>query len=107
MFETRPLSVEIEQYCVSDVVYMPLLWRVFAKRIQEDRFFEASIAKIKGGDGFWEIMVREAAVHRVKVSWEPWYRPSGSHKKMGCWSDIQIQEARRRWNEGLRDGLCD
>jgi len=107
VFETRPLSTEIERYCVQDVLYMPLLWRVFEERIQEDCIFEESIAKIKGGAGFWDIMAREAAVHRVNVSWEPWYRPSGSHKRMGCWNDEQIQEARRRWTEGWRDRLCD
>ena len=96
---------------------MPLLRRVFQARLQNDRLFEAMMARMKGyagfwetmegAAGFWETMARETARHRVEISWETWYRPCGAQKKVGCWSEVQIQEARERWSRGERSGLCD
>ncbi|KAI0582679.1 3-5 exonuclease domain [Pyrenophora tritici-repentis] len=114
VFETRPLRTEVQDYCVQDVVYMPLLWDIFEHRIQKDRMDEAELAQMaeeyekdKKKMGFWETMVKEAVVLRISVTWETWYRPNGVHKRKGCWTWGQIREARRRWALGFRHGLCD
>ncbi|KAE8824255.1 hypothetical protein PTNB85_08811 [Pyrenophora teres f. teres] len=70
VFETRPLEKDVQEYCVQDVVYMPLLWSVFEKRIQKDRLYEAEMAEQEEKDkkeGFWEVMVKEAVVHRISL----------------------------------------
>jgi hypothetical protein len=99
VFDERPLKAVILEYCVLDVVHMLELWKLYNARI----------------DGFWEVMVSEAAVERVRESQMSSYTPTGRHKALGCWSEIGIREARireagirearMRWNNGRREEL--
>ncbi|KAL1799947.1 hypothetical protein ACET3X_000289 [Alternaria dauci] len=92
VFEDRPLSEAIKNYCVQDVVYMPRLWKLYDRRMTDG--------------GFWQVMALEAAARRVEESHQVGYQPNGPHKRFGCWSDMQITEAQRRWIAGQRKNLC-
>jgi exonuclease 3'-5' domain-containing protein 1 len=92
VFEDRPLSEAIKNYCVQDVVHMPGLWKLYGSRMTEG--------------GFWWVMATEGAARRVDESHQANYRPNGQHKSYGCWSTTQIKEATRRWNAGKRSNLC-
>jgi len=92
VFEERPLSQAIEDYCVQDVVHMPGLWKLYESRMAEG--------------AFWWTMALEGAASRVDASHQAGYRPHGEHKRYGPWTDGQIKEAMRRWNAGQRSNLC-
>lgn len=92
VFEERPLSQAIKDYCVQDVVYMPGLWKLYGGRMA------------KGG--FWWTMALEGAASRVEESHQVGYQPNGEHKRYGPWTTKHIKEAMRRWNAGQRSNLC-
>jgi exonuclease 3'-5' domain-containing protein 1 len=92
VFEDRPLSEAIKNYCTQDVVYMPRLWTMYNERMAQA--------------GMWQVMALEGAARRVQESQQVGYRPNGPHKKYGCWNSQQIKEARRRWDGGQRKNLC-
>jgi exonuclease 3'-5' domain-containing protein 1 len=90
VFNDRPLKPMVQEYCVQDVVYMPKLWKVYEGRMDE----------------FWWTMVKEALAARVKESQGKGYVSSGKHKGYGCWSAAQVKEAKKKWNGGVKGGLC-
>ncbi|KAI4711449.1 hypothetical protein J4E89_004014 [Alternaria sp. Ai002NY15] len=92
VFEERPLSQAIKDYCVQDVVHMPGLWKLYGSRMAEG--------------GFWWTMALEGAASRVEESHQAGYLPHGDHKRYGPWTDTQIKEAMQRWNAGQRINLC-
>jgi exonuclease 3'-5' domain-containing protein 1 len=92
VFDERPLKPLIQEYCVQDVVHMPELRKLYEERMK------------KGS--FWHVMAREGAEKRVSERQEEGYRSEGQHKRYGCWSVAQVKEARKRWDGGVRSGLC-
>ncbi|CAI9638036.1 unnamed protein product [Alternaria burnsii] len=92
VFEERPLSKAIKDYCVQDVVHMPQIWNLYN-------------AKMEDG-GFWQTMALEAAARRVEESHQMGYQPNGPRKRFECWDSAQIIEAQQRWNGGQRANLC-
>jgi exonuclease 3'-5' domain-containing protein 1 len=90
VFNERPLKKEVEEYCAQDVVHIPKLWLVYDAR----------------SDDFWREMCREGAAERVKESQTKEYVSSGEHKRYGCWSTVMIKKARKKWDGGVRSGLC-
>ncbi|KAF2129967.1 exonuclease [Dothidotthia symphoricarpi CBS 119687] len=90
VFNERPLRAAVRDYCVLDAVHMPGLWRAYSGRMS----------------AFWWVMVREAGAERVRESQGVGYVSHGGHKALGCWSGAQIRVAERRWQSGVRSGLC-
>jgi exonuclease 3'-5' domain-containing protein 1 len=82
VFEERPLSEAIKNYCVQDVVYMPKLWSMYNGKMAEG--------------GFWQIMALEGAARRVDESHLVGYQPNGTHKRFGCWTTAQIRRGQRK-----------
>jgi exonuclease 3'-5' domain-containing protein 1 len=91
VFEERLLREGVREYYVVDVVHMPKLWKVYYGRM----------------DAMWRVMVREAAERRVEESQSAGYVSTGEHKRLGCWSEKLIKQARKRWEGGVKSGLCD
>jgi exonuclease 3'-5' domain-containing protein 1 len=92
VFDERPLQAMIQKYCAHDVVHMPGLWKLYERRMK------------KGS--FWHVMAREGTEKRVTESQEEGYRSEGQHKRYVCWSVALIKEARKKWEAGVRSGLC-
>lgn len=64
VFDARPLSQEIVDYCVQDVTYMPLLRDKYRSKISNA----------------WQAKVDAESVERVKESQQYGYVPNGLHK---------------------------
>jgi exonuclease 3'-5' domain-containing protein 1 len=83
IFNKRPLSPEIEKYCVQDVVHMPALWQTYNARLNK-------MSKL------WRLMAVEGTEKRVADSQSEDKRPDRSWKGQG-WNWKQIKEAQNRW----------
>ena len=69
VFNSRPIDVDIERYCVNDVQFLPLLRDVYWKRL--------SLA--------WRSKVVEETEKRVRQSQSANYQPQSEDKKFGPW----------------------
>lgn len=70
VFNARPLQEEIINYCLQDIVFLPVLWETFIVRLKGSR---------------WLDMVQTETAKRVKMSQTPEYQPHGDHKHLGPW----------------------
>ncbi|KAH7370760.1 domain-containing protein 1 [Rhexocercosporidium sp. MPI-PUGE-AT-0058] len=71
VFDERPLSREMIDYCVQDVRFLPGLWDVYTKRL--------------GGDEKWKRLIEDATLERVKESQRKNYQPHSKSKVFGPW----------------------
>lgn len=65
VFNQRPLSDEIKQYCTQDVTLLPQLWSYYDENMTSD----------------WRDRVRVASEERVTKSQSPEYQPQGTGKR--------------------------
>ena len=70
VFNMRPLSPEIVEYCAQDVRYLPMLYEIYAGRLS------------KG----WRERVNDETNYRLLESWHPSYEPKGTSKVFTPWS---------------------
>lgn len=75
-FNERPLPEEVKDYCVGDVRYMPRLWQLYWRKLDEE----------------WKQMVAEETEKRVQLSQSPDYEPHGQHKVLGPWGELSSGE---------------
>ena len=74
VFDERPLSMEIMNYCVQDVRFLPGLWDVYNKRLGDDRK--------------WIALIEEATLERVRDSQSKDYVPDSKMKVFGPWTQV-------------------
>ncbi|KAH7413329.1 ribonuclease H-like domain-containing protein [Cadophora sp. MPI-SDFR-AT-0126] len=72
VFDERPLSKEMVDYCVQDVRFLPGLWNVYTKRL--------------GDDGKWKGLIEDATLERVRDSQGKGYVPDSKMKVFGPWT---------------------
>lgn len=72
VFDERPLSKEMEDYCVQDVRFLSGLWDFYMKRL-------------KGVEGKWEDLIEEETLERVRESQRGDYEPHSKGKALGPW----------------------
>lgn len=71
VFSRRPLDEKVVQYCVNDVVYLPKLHRVYAKRITSK----------------WLAKAMEESARRVVEACGAAYDPQSDKKRFGPWGN--------------------
>lgn len=68
-FFARPLDPHVERFCANQVVYLPLLRKMYMKRLDEElrqKVREQSAARVR------EARDGDYATSRTKKSWSPW-----------------------------------
>lgn len=83
VFNTRPMVQDIIDYCAQDVVYLPVLWNVYAQKIGKK----------------WLKRVQEETVKRVLMSQAESYEPHGEHKVLSPWANTAKDGKRNRLEE--------
>lgn len=68
-FNARPLDADLTEYCVNDVLLLPVLRDKYLARL----------------DGLWRTKVSVEAAKRVVESQAPTYEPQGKNKRFGPW----------------------
>ncbi|KAI8943043.1 hypothetical protein NX059_001079 [Plenodomus lindquistii] len=69
VFNLRPLSPEIKEYCMQDVYLLPRLWLHYSLKLKPH----------------WRKKVEDATLERIKLSQSANYNGKGSHKALGPW----------------------
>ncbi|KAH7386051.1 exonuclease [Pyrenochaeta sp. MPI-SDFR-AT-0127] len=69
VFNQRPLSPDIVQYCIIDVQFLPSLRNLYWERL----------------NSIWKAKVAEETIKRVQESQSPHYQPNAENKKFGPW----------------------
>ena len=72
VFDQRPLSKEMIDYCVQDVRFLPGLWEVYVRRL--------------GNSKKWAAKIEKATLDRVKESQAIDYDPHSKSKALGPWA---------------------
>ncbi|KAK4544147.1 hypothetical protein LTR36_004645 [Oleoguttula mirabilis] len=85
VFNERPLRLQIQRYCAQDVVLLPALHGVYEAKLHV------------AGQEFWQGMVEDATVARVKSSQSAGYDPHSREKARGPWDARSIQKAREEY----------
>lgn len=67
VFDQRPLSAEVEKYCIQDVVHMPALWKKYHAGLNET----------------WKIKVAEETKARIELSQSAEFVGNGKHMAEG------------------------
>ncbi|KAF7553134.1 hypothetical protein G7Z17_g3844 [Cylindrodendrum hubeiense] len=95
IFAHRPLDAKTMQYCVNDVVYLPLLHNIYTKRI----------------DSQWMEKAMAESAQRVIDACGSAYEPQSETKKLGPWGTgldkklLTIDEWIDRWEEDQMDAM--
>ncbi|RFU33383.1 hypothetical protein B7463_g2948, partial [Scytalidium lignicola] len=70
VFNARPLKDEMMNYCLQDIVFLPILWETFIVRLRGSR---------------WLNSVETETLKRVQASQSRGYEPHGRNKALGPW----------------------
>lgn len=71
VFNSRPMPQDIIDYCTQDVVYLPVLWKVYTQKISPK----------------WMREVQDKTNERLLASQEPSYEPHGRDKTLSPWAN--------------------
>jgi len=71
VFDVRPLSPEIQLYCINDVRYLPALRNLYWSRLNAE----------------WKSKVLQESAGRVALSQDEKYQPNGPWKSLSPWLD--------------------
>ena len=71
VFNVRPMLQDIIDYCTQDVVYLPLLWKIYTQKIS-----------VK-----WMRKVQDKTFERIQMSHEASYEPNGRDKVWTPWAN--------------------
>ena len=69
VFDVRPVTQQIREYCVQDVLFLPGLWTTYMARLSRA----------------WAEKVRVATLDRVALSQTAGYNGKGRHQALGPW----------------------
>ena len=71
VFRSRPMLQDIVDYCAQDVVYLPVLWRVYTRKISAE----------------WMRKVQYETCERILASQKTSYEPHGKDKTLSPWAN--------------------
>ena len=71
VFNVRPMLQDIIDYCTQDVVYLPLLWKIYTRNISVE----------------WVRKVQDKTRERIQMSHEASYEPNGRDKVWTPWAN--------------------
>ena len=94
VFNIRPIPQEIIDYCTNDVVYLPVLYSLYLKRL----------------DTRWATRVADESTKRVAMAQSASYDPSAKDKTKSPWAPKDARKDRRTQNppsSGKSFGLKD
>ena len=87
VFHFRPMLQAIVDYCTQDVVYLPILWRMYTQKVS---------AK-------WMRKVQDKTCERILASQKASYEPHGRHKIFSPWANpAKAKQQERPGNIGVR-----
>ena len=69
VFNARPMLQDVIDYCTQDVVYLPVLWKMYNRKISRP----------------WMRKVQDETLERVRVSQTASYEPRGKDKILSPW----------------------
>lgn len=69
VFNERPLRLEVLEYCIQDVAYLPTLWAKYNNKLGKR----------------WREKVRLATEERLRLALSPTFTPNGKHMALGPW----------------------
>ena len=75
IFNTRPMLQDLIDYCTQDVVYLPVLWHTYSRKISKT----------------WAARVQKATDERILMSQAVSYEPHGKHKALSPWAKAARQ----------------
>lgn len=88
VFNSRPMPQDIIDYCTQDVVYLPVLWKIYTQKISPK----------------WMRKVQDKTNERLVASQEPSYEPHGRHKTLSPWANpAKSGRGYRSGNTGAKD----
>ena len=70
VFNVRPMWQEIIDYCTNDVVYLPVLWDIYSRKLSSG----------------WAVKVEEGTRKRLLESQSVSYKPHGKDKTLSPWA---------------------
>jgi exonuclease 3'-5' domain-containing protein 1 len=91
IFNERPMSQEIIQYCAGDVALLPGLYQVYNAKLES----------------FWQDQMVSATKDRITLSQGLKYDGQALNKVYGPWEEWSIQRASEQWNEDLMDNMLN
>ena len=71
VFNVRPMLQDIIDFCTQDVVYLPLLWKIYTRKISVQ----------------WTRKVQDKTFERIQMSHEASYEPNGRDKVWTPWAN--------------------
>ena len=87
VFRCRPMLQDIVDYCAQDVVYLPVLWRVYAQKISAE----------------WVRKVQHETCERILTSQKASYEPHGKDKTLSPWANpAKSGQGERSGDSGAR-----
>ncbi|EFY96889.1 DnaQ-like (or DEDD) 3'-5' exonuclease superfamily protein [Metarhizium robertsii] len=95
VFNERPLRREICEYSAQDVALLPKLWEAYSTKLSHSN------------KAFWQMMVDDATLKRIKQSQSKHYDGQAESKKFGPWTVEEVEEATKSWREGTMQGWLE
>ena len=87
VFTYRPMLQDIIDYCTQDVLYLPLLWKIYSRKISTK----------------WTRKVQDETCKRIRVSQTASYEPHGKNKTLSPWANpAKSAQVNRPGNTGAR-----
>ena len=87
VFRCRPMLQDIVDYCAQDVVYLPVLWRVYTQKISAE----------------WMRKVQHETCERILASQKASYEPHGKDKTLSPWANpAKSGQGERSGDSGAR-----
>lgn len=81
------MPAAIVKYCAQDVLMLPVLYDVYDAKLRLP------------GNAFWQSLLREATLDRVKLALSATYDPLSKDKSRGPWTSVEIEERIDAWND--------
>jgi exonuclease 3'-5' domain-containing protein 1 len=85
VLDVRPLSKDLFEYCIQDVVLLPTLRTIYWGKLS----------------GEWKEKVEEASMDRVRESQRPEYNPQGPNRSLGPWEASEVKTAKLSLDDWL------
>ena len=87
VFNSRPMLQDVIDYCTQDVVYLPLLWSIYTRKISAE----------------WMRKVQYETCQRIRESQTALYEPNGRNKSLSPWANpAKFGQSKRPGNTGVK-----
>ncbi|MCJ1317361.1 hypothetical protein MMC15_002684 [Xylographa vitiligo] len=86
VLNVRPMRPDIIAYCVNDVVYLPILWAIYSRKISEE----------------WASRVQIETCNRLIISRSISYDPHSKNKALSPWERSERSARQNHFKDGKR-----